>query len=302
MKFDKRIWKTAVLAIIVTMVFAVFVFRVEDWTKGLSTDFVVYGQTTVPGTGCTCTGTSTSTARIIPQVAVGSFDSNVTKYKTVIEIVNTGTTTATLSGGLYTQAGLPSTVVLNTNLTAPTTVDHVALAAGTLTLAAGRVIVLTAETAATGTVNWAKIAPSTGATIAVSAYFEIRDVATNVLYSRVGVAGSHSDMKKFVIPRLRNTATGTDVGFAIVNTSTATATITATLKDANGGTVAVKAQALTPGQQMAVFPTSFFALTNEPAGTNYHSMVFESSTSAIAATALAIEGASLASFAVERLE
>ena len=75
---------------------------------------------------------------------------------------------------------------------------------------------ITADTATTGAINWAKIV-TTGAA-AVSAYFELRDGATNILYNRTGIAGSSATMSKFVIPRVRNVASGLDVGFAIVNT------------------------------------------------------------------------------------
>jgi hypothetical protein len=305
MKYDKRIWRTAVLAVAITALFAVFVFSVEDWTNGINSDFIVYGQTSnnttvVPGV------TSTNT-KVISHMPVGTYDGNVTKYKTVVQITNIGTTAVALTGGIYTAAGAASTqsfVMSGAAITGVTSVTNTNLATG-ITLPVGQTMVLVAETAPTGSTyatSWMKIIP-TGGSIAASAFFELRDGATNLLYSRVGVAGSLADMTKFVIPRVRTTSSGTDVGFALVNTSlTATATITATLKDAAGATVAVKAQALTPGQQIATFPKDFFGLTTEATGTTYHSMIFESSSPTIGATALAVEGASLASFPVEKLQ
>jgi hypothetical protein len=272
---------------------AVFIVRVEEWTKGLRSELIVYGQST----GFT---PPPAVAKIIPQIAVGSFDPN-SSYRTVIQVVNTGTGTVTLSGGLYTPTGAPSSLQLTTNLTSPTQIDHATLVAGSLALQAGRVLVLTADTAATPTINWARLVTN-GGTTSISAYFEIRGAVTNALLSRVGVAASPSDMTRFVIPRVRIFPTA-DVGFAIVNTSTtANASVTATLKDANNNTIATKTEAFTPGKHIAIFPGQFFNLTSEPSGTSFHYIVFESTAPTMAATALAVEGASLASFPVEKLQ
>jgi len=116
---NKRIWKTGVLALAVTLVFAVFVFKFESWTKGMSSDFVVYGQTAGTGGtgGTTGTGTTgTTVTKIIPQVVAGSFDGNLTKYITVIQIVNTGTAAISVSGNFYTTTGTASTLAIKSNL------------------------------------------------------------------------------------------------------------------------------------------------------------------------------------------
>ena len=234
----------------------------------------------------------------------------------MIQITNTGTTVVGLTGGIFTQTGTPSTLSFRmdgisasgqTTVSGLTSITHTNLAAG-LSLPAGQTFVLVADTAppstspVNGVINWMKISP-TGGSIAVSAFFELRDnLVNNTIYSRVGVAASLADMTKFVIQRLRN-APNTDVGFALVNTSTtASATVTATLKDYSGGTIAVKAEAFAPGKQIAVFPKDFFALTTESVGINYHYIVFESTSPTMAATALAIEGGLLASFPVEKLQ
>jgi len=59
--------------------------------------------------------------------------------------------------------------------------------------------------------------------LSISTFFELRDGASNVLYSRVGVAASPANMSGFVIPRIREVAAGLDVGFALVNTGTTAA-------------------------------------------------------------------------------
>ena len=68
-EYNKGIWKTAALAIAVTLAFAVFVFKFEDWTRDFKSEFV-FAQSTGTGGGTGSSGTSVT--KIIPQVAVGS--------------------------------------------------------------------------------------------------------------------------------------------------------------------------------------------------------------------------------------
>jgi len=299
-KYNKGIWKTAALAVAVTLVFAVFVFKFDDRTKDLNSEFV-YAQNTGTGSGSGSGGTSGT--KIIPQVAVGSYDGGFSKYITVIQIVNIGTTPISVSGNFYNTNGSASTLALKSNLIP-------AGFSGTLpstNVAASGVMTITADTATTGTINWAKIV-TTGAA-AVSAYFELRDGATNLLYNRTGIAGSSATMSKFVIPRVRNVASGLDVGFAIVNTSSTATNITLTAKDQGGVVLASRTFNLAAGNHMSGFPFQLLAagqacspcLGSEPAGTNHGFMVFESNSAAVASTALAIEGASLSSFPIEVL-
>ena len=285
-----RIWKTGVLAVIATLAFASFVFRIEEWTKGLRSHFLVLGQTGTPPGGKAIT-------KIIPQIAVGSFDGNVTSYRTVTEIVNTGSSTVSVTGNFYNPNGSTSTLTFTTNLTAIPTFS------GTLAptnLSANQILVITGGAASTGTVNWGKIVSNPG-TVSVSTYFEFRDATTGRLYSRVGVQASVADMASFVIPRVRNVADGLDVGFVLVNTGTAPATINATLRDTTGAILSSKSLAMSAGQHTAQFIQGFFGLRAEPGGTSYSFVVFDSASSQFAAVALAIEGGSLASFPVDRL-
>src|SRR6266850_3823828 len=231
----RRILKTGALAIVVTIAFASFVFRVEEWTKALRSDFVVYGQTGtgggstgVPGGGG---GTSVSVTKVLPQIAVGSFDGNLTKYSTVIEIVNTGSTALTVSGNFYNTNGTPSTVAYATNLAATPTITGTI---PSISLGANNVLVISGNTSPTFTSNWAKVT-ATGGTVSIATFFEIRDGATGTLYSRVGVNASAANMSKFVIPRVRNSAL--EVAFALVNTGEVPATYTATLRDVNGAPI-----------------------------------------------------------------
>jgi len=298
-EYNRGIWKTAALAVAVTLVFAVFVFKFEDWTKDFNSEFV-YAQSTGTGTGSSGTGVT----KVIPQVAVGSYDAGLTKYITVIQIINTGTTAISVSGNFYNTNGSASTLAMKSNLipsgftgTLPAT-----------NVGASGVMTITADTAATGTINWARIV-TTGAA-SVSAYFELHDGATNILYNRTGIAGSLATMSKFVIPRVRNVASGLDVGFAIVNTGATSANITLTAKDQGGVVLAVRTFTLAPGNHTSGFPFQLLAagqacspcLSTEAAGTNYGFLSFESTSAAFASTALAIEGASLSSFPIEVLQ
>ena len=153
-----RIWKTAVLAVLVTIAFATFVFRIEEWTKGVRSGFVTLGQTGEPSR-------PTPSTKIIPQIAVGSFDGNVTKYRTVTEIVNTGSNTISVTGNFYNSNGSLSTMALTTNLSATPFTGTLAATA----LAANQVLIITGENAPIGTLNWGKIVSNPG-TVSVSTY------------------------------------------------------------------------------------------------------------------------------------
>jgi hypothetical protein len=276
MSNNGKILKTGALAVSVTIAFAVFVF---------------YGQRT---------GDTTFTVvRVLPQIAVGSFDGNRTKYSTVIEIVNTSTTSVNVAANFYeTTGGTASTLSFATNLTAVPAITGGALASTALD--AGKVLVITGNTATTGTVNWAKI-QSTG-NVSIAAFFETRDNLTNVLYSRVGVTASPANMRKFLIPRVRNVATGFEVAYALVNTGSTAASYTATLNDATGAVLKAKTDTLAAGAQTAKFAFQFFDLSGEPAGTSYSYIVVESSSAQFAAIAIAFEGAAQTSFPVDQLQ
>ena len=296
----RRILKTGALAIVVTIAFASFVFRVEEWTKALRSDFVVYGQSSTNGGGGSPPPpppppAPTTVTKVLPQIAVGSFDGNLTKYSTVIEIVNTSSAPITVSGNFYNTNGSVSTVAYATNLTGTPTIT------GTLpstSLGVNGIIVITGNTAPTYSANWARIT-ATGA-VSIATFFEIRDGATGTLYSRVGVNASPATMSKFVIPRVRNSAL--EVAFALVNTGEVPATYTATLRDVNGVPIGTKTESLGPRSQTAKLAGEFFGLTSQPAGTSYSSITFESASAAFGAIAVSFEGASQTSFPVDQLQ
>lgn len=162
----------------------------------------------------------------------------------------------------------------------------------------------TATTPSTGAIAWGKI--TSCGNLSISTFFELRDGATNILYGRVGVAASPANMQSFVIPRVRDVAAGLDVAFALVNTASTPATLTATLKDATGATIATKPVTMTGGAHQALFTQQFFFGTGAeptlPTGKNYHYVSFSSSSASFAAIALAFEGGSQTSFPVDVLQ
>ena len=205
----------------------------------------------------------------------------------------------TIAADFYKTDGTPSTLSISKLVGGVTTTSTGSFAATNLPI--NGTLVITANTASTGTVNWANIT-SVGGSVTIASSFDIRDGVTTGIYTRVGVAASPADMKQFVIPRVRNTTTGQDTAFAVVNTGTTSASTTVTLKDAAGTVLATKVLTLAAKNQTALFTTQFFGLTNEASGTNYSFLDFTSTTSQFAGLALSFEGATATSLPVDRLQ
>src|SRR5437867_1298721 len=110
MNYNKRILKTGALAAAVTVAFAVFVYRAAEWSRGLNPENLVLGQGG-GGVAPVPAGTNTTT-KIIPQIAIGSFDRGLTKYITVIQIVNSGASPVAVTGDFYKEDGSASTLTL----------------------------------------------------------------------------------------------------------------------------------------------------------------------------------------------
>ena len=323
MTFDRRIWKTGVLAVVATLIFAVFVFRVEEFTRGLNSEFIVYGQSGSGGgtsgggttSGCTTTnasGTSSSTCvtKIIPQISIGSFDGNLQSLSTIIQIVNTGTAAATISGNFYNEPGTAATLAMTYSNGGGAATSFTG-SFSNLSLAVNGVLVINGTTTQpTYTPLWGKIVST--ASITISSVFEVRNVATGEVLTRVGVPASDDNMKKFAIPRIVNgNAAGLlatiDTGFAIVNTGTAAGILTATLRKADGTTVATKTGwSFNAGEKKVGFLHDLFPLTTETPGRSYQFVVLEqtspATTGQFGAMALGIEGVSLTSFPVDKLQ
>ena len=240
-------------------------------------------------------------SRIIPQVVSGSFDNNVTNYITIIQIVNTGGAASVISADFLAKDGTASTLSIQVLLAGVTTTFTGTMPPASLPV--NGILVLTADagTDAPGTTNWARIRST--AAVAVAAAFESRSVTTNALLGRLGLEASAADMTEFVIPCARNAAIGLDAGFAMVNTGSTTARITATLYDASGNVRGFQVVTLAPGNQKVQFASDLFvASLLGQRDTNYFFLDFSSDTPSIAAVSLVHEGDILASIPVVRLK
>lgn len=295
MTTNKRILNTGALAAAATIAFAIFAYRVADWSRGIDSEAVAQGQATSP---CSAgTEGALETTRVIPQVAVGSFDSGLTKYQTFIQIVNPSGAPQTITGSFYEEDGSP--------------MDNVTLIAGdaaavkgviaTTSIAKDGALVIRAEAATAGTLGWAKITSCSA--VSISSFFELRDGVTNVLLSRGSVAATPANMSNFVVPRIREATTGLDVAVALVNTSSGgPATLKAELRDFAGNTIATKNVVIAARSHQQFFMKDLFAPLTEPAGRSYQYVKFSSASPTFAAIALAIEGSTLTSVPVDVLE
>src|SRR5262249_55528219 len=161
-----------------------------EWTDGLQSGFIAYGQTGGGGGG------GTGTTKIIPQIAVGSYDGGLTTYSTVVQIINSGGVPATVSVNFYNENGSPSTLTMRNGA------NNFTGSLSNVSIPVNGIMVITADTAPLYTAAWGKVASSSPLTI--NTVFEQRTGSTNALLGRVGVAASDADMSRFIIPRLRN--------------------------------------------------------------------------------------------------
>lgn len=300
--YHRRLIKTGTAALIATAIFAVAVFLAAGWTKSPTRDVVAATRQSDAATAAASSSNpAASVTKIIPQVVIGSFDGGLTKYSTVVEVVNTGNTQAAITGAFYKEDGNLSPVPMTTNAEGHTTfagrIDALTLpAGGALIISAGNT---DATTPVAGMIGWGKLT-ATG-TISISTFFEVRDGATTVIHSRIGVPASRPDLSSFVIPRV-HTRSGLDVAFAIVNTGANPASITATLKDTNGAILAKRTMSMSGGTHQALFAHQFFSLPAESKDLDYQYILFNSDSPSFAAIALAFENGTQTTFPVDPLQ
>src|SRR5438094_5171540 len=318
----KRILKTGALAVAMTIVFAIFAFRAAEWTKGLDSEFIVYGQNSGGSTGTSGTGgTGSSSVKVVAQIASGNYgnpgDPEPRSYGTVMEVVNPGTSSVTISGNFFKEDGTVSTAIPYAANATNLTITNGSFS--NYSLAPGAILVISTGTSSQNTpavagTNWGKFTAS--GPISVTSFFELRHSQTRQLFARVGVPASRADLGTFVIARVRDkqTADGLragladiDTGFALVNTGSVPTLVTVSVKDANGQTVGTpKLIALAAGQHVANFVSLLYSDFNEAAGEGrkYQYIKFDvgSSPATVAAAGLAIEGGSLSSFPVDAIQ
>jgi hypothetical protein len=320
LKTNKRILRTGALAVAMTIVFAIFAFRAAEWTRGLDSEFIVYGQNSGGSTGTGGTGGSgSSLVKVVAQIASGNYgrdgDPEPRSYGTVMELVNPGTTAVTVSGNFYNENGTAAAAVPFASNASNLTITNGSFS--NYSLPAGAILVISTGTSAqsspaAGTTAWGKFTSS--APISVTSFFELRHSVTRQLFARVGVPASRADLSTFVIARVREkqTADGLragladiDTGFALVNTGAATAHVIVTAKDANGNNVGPSELIdLEPNKHIANFAGFLFTRFTETAGQGrqYQYLKFEATPATVGAAGLSIEGASLSSFPVDPIQ
>lgn len=290
---SKRILRSGVLAVAVTLAFAFFANRVADWSRSPDAQMAAQlGTNPEP-----CLPPATEIVKVIPQLVLGSFDGGRTSYSTFILIVNTSGTAQQVSAEFYRQDG--------------TALDSPPLNIGTATVSNGVVapaaiakdamlVVSGGGMAGSGTIGWGRVKAC--GRVSVSTFFELRESKQNSLVARVGVASSPASLSSFVIPRIRESQTGLDVGFALVNTGTIDATMKVELKDAAGKTIAAKEFNMAGKTHQSAFTKDAFAPLAESGTRTYQYLKFTASSPTFAAVGLAFEGPTQTSFPVEILQ
>src|SRR5262245_749912 len=114
LNFNRRLLKTGAIAAAVTIAFAIFVYGASDWIKGMRSDTAT----------CSISATAVQPAKIIPQIAAGSFEGGPT-YITIIQIVNTSSVPQDVSAAFYKEDGTPLDNV-------PLTADKTSISNGVL--------------------------------------------------------------------------------------------------------------------------------------------------------------------------
>src|SRR5215471_9735902 len=87
--YNARLVKSGVAAVVVTVIFGIAAFRAAEWSKTAATDGAGIDPIRAMPAPPVPNGTGSETTRVIPQVAIGSFDGGVTRYSTIVEVVNT---------------------------------------------------------------------------------------------------------------------------------------------------------------------------------------------------------------------
>jgi len=280
-----KVRKLLKVVLLVTGIIAAsgFYFRkTEEWTRGFQ-PFLVHGQGNPTGP------TETFLDPIIPLIMVGSFDGGATQYSTVIQITSTSNAglSASLSGDFFSSDGSPFPATFRSNRT-----GNFRGALPQISLPVRQTMVITADQDNAGLIGWGRIVVSTNprlgeGNIFMSTIIQTRDTRTGESIYRFPVDSTSTGMSSFLLQRVSNAA-GADVGFVIVNNSdSAPANVTATLQDVNGSSLISRTLRLGPLGQIAYFVPTLFSLDAESGGPNYTSILFESDSSQLAASALA---------------
>lgn len=276
---QKRTWIRAVISVAIVVVGYAYAIRAARWSRGLDSEFIVYGRTF-----------EIVAQTIVPQIAMGSFDGGNTIYITYISVTNSGPAEADFRADFYSDDRKP--------LTFRTSRDSLPSFTGnlsTIRLKVGETFSIASDSVEPRLAwGWLFAHGQRGnlsTSFTFGSAFEVRDLRTGaVYYSAIVPTSAGFGHQNGVIPRVANVPGNTEVAFSLVNLdSQLSATITGTLLDANGKTLASRTILLPPTGHTAVFAREFFQLNSAPPATET-SVAFSSNLRSIAGVALAYAG------------
>ena len=250
------VWKTGLLAGLLTLLLAVLAYQSK----------------------------SSVAAHFLPHIVFGSYDQGVTRISTIIQISNVESTPG-VSAGFFDEAGAPSRVVMGLTGGTPTTFSG---SVSNVVLPPHGSLAISADTAQNYAAYWGTITASKD--VLISTLVELRG-ATGEVPSRVVLDVADSNMRRFSIPRLHDSK-GLDTGFAIVNTGSMPATLVATLHNAEGIVLKTKTREFAGHQHVGSFAKEYFELAEELSpGPDYQYITFDSKSAQFVAVAFGIQGA-----------
>jgi hypothetical protein len=239
--------------------------------------------------------------KVVPQIALGSFDGGGTEYEIAFFVMNLHTAPITISANFYNRNGSPS--FLRYDRYTDITQDHVPFS-GTMpatTIPVGGMIFIDGDSPGSGVINWASF--TANGNFSVATVILVGNNVTGKFETIVGVPASAPDMRAFMFPRVFDPELNADVGFALVNTGNTPATVTATLRDMTGSVIVSKDQTLASTSQIAIYMGQFFGSTfTQSERTQFATLTMSSNSPQFAATALFIASGILTTLPVEKLQ
>ena len=305
-----RKFRTLVVGVIMVAVFGtVFVQRIVEWGKGLTGDFIVYGQTG----GTNPPPPPSVFNKAIPELTVGTI--NNTTYSSNAQVVNPASTAVTVSASCYNEDGTSFSAPATATVSPPN--NNGITFTGNLpntNLPGNSILAITANPA-TGTTpapaitGWCLLTSS--GIVTVSVRIDSVDSATGNLISRTGVQPSPPDMLHFVVPTnlvvspdqaggFLNPIYTRDVAIALMNTDSTTAVLNATMYNSAGMIIGTQSFTLGPHVRIFGFVSQLFDLDGTFSGPGY--VDFFSNSAVFAATALLVQGQTAATVTVDKIQ
>jgi hypothetical protein len=305
---DSRNFRTLVAGVVMVAVFGtVLVQRIVEWGKGLTGDFIVYGQTGGPNPP------QAVYTKAIPEFTVGTI--NNTTYSSNAQVVNAASTAVTVSASCYNGDGTSFSAPATATVSPPN--NNGITFTGNLpnTNLPGKSILAIVANPATGPTpppaitGWCLITSS--GIVTVSARIDSVDSTTGNLISRTGVQPSPPDMLHFVIPTslvvspdqaggFLNPIYTRDVAIAVMNTDSTPAVLNATMFNSAGIILGTQSFTMGPHVRLLGFVSELFDLDGTFSGASY--VEFFSNSAVFAATALLVQGQTAATVTVDKVQ